>query len=515
MADSPNPPLSSRPKIALSSNDEFLLPNSSQVLPPSSPAPAAISDQKGLSKSQSVGIKAVEHILLSNNGGISLETPAVSSTSSQPRPAADPVPMGPASNTRAIARSTTLPEGILPPGAPAKAAEQSSTPVVAPVPMVEHPPALSISTYAVANLTTEMRLNARQLVEPSSPPTTWKGLYGLDLPKSRAPSESSDSDNNSDAVRGRLEELESEAAANLANLVARVSALEEHTAPSAPPNASDITAPQLHNRVVTRFNAVQNDLRMLNDEIYAQGQEHANTIARLSEKITGLQEAKKSLRDDNITLRRDFKTIQAAIARLELAPPAPLQLRSRSPLSTSFHLPHGHGHTSQRRSRSPPLQYPQTRVNPRPRSFSPPMHPAEKRQRANEPNGYIALGPVGDSAETLTRFFELHLRTAIPRFILEAPYQVQADPAFRAHLRVAVTSRAVARSLVEAWAKNTVAGYVNIKMVQMDDATGNQAIRNDNNSSMRGDVPRNRDVRDNASRGSFNQGQRRSEPTRR
>ncbi|KAJ7906718.1 hypothetical protein B0H13DRAFT_1880312 [Mycena leptocephala] len=72
----------------------------------------------------------------------------------------------------------------------------------------------------------------------------------------------------------------------------------------------------------------------------------------------------------------------------------------------------------------------------------------------------------------------LHLRTAIPQFRLEAPYEVELDPGFTAHVRVTVKSVPVARALMDAWANQKVAGYAKIKMVAMASASGQELARN-------------------------------------
>ncbi|KAJ7677530.1 hypothetical protein B0H17DRAFT_1139545 [Mycena rosella] len=91
--------------------------------------------------------------------------------------------------------------------------------------------------------------------------------------------------------------------------------------------------------------------------------------------------------------------------------------------------------------------------------------------------GFVSFGPLADSSETTVKHLELHVRTAIPNFWLEAPYEVKLDPNFQYHLRVAVTSAAAARALVQAWSKNMVAGYANIKMTEMLAASGTERAR--------------------------------------
>jgi hypothetical protein len=106
-------------------------------------------------------------------------------------------------------------------------------------------------------------------------------------------------------------------------------------------------------------------------------------------------------------------------------------------------------------------------------------------------NGFVAFGPVNDSAEPPQKLWELYLRTAIPGFRLEAPYAAYQDPNYPSHLRVTVKSRAAARALVDAWGKQTVAGYAGVRMVEMAAAHGTDIARNGSaqpQSANRGDA---------------------------
>ncbi|KAJ7853111.1 hypothetical protein B0H13DRAFT_1904300 [Mycena leptocephala] len=210
-----------------------------------------------------------------------------------------------------------------------------------------------------------------------------------------------------------------------------------------------ITVTELHKGVVENIKAIKGDLEVLNEEIYVRAEEQTKAVAALSVKS------------------------KAAIARLELAPPPPLLLRSQRDSES-------HARHPARHSVSPPPHHSQSRVVSREsvshaHSQSPHREQPAKRQRRDEDNGYISLGPVGESAETPTRLFELHLRTTTPNFHLEVPYAMELDPTYRDHLRVTVKSEAVARSLTDAWVRNTVAGYAKIKMVRMRSAGGNQS----------------------------------------
>ncbi|KAJ7923977.1 hypothetical protein B0H13DRAFT_2315986 [Mycena leptocephala] len=477
MADNLNPaPI--RPKPILSKTNQLSLSHASQALTTGSdtrhkniiPAPVALFAQKGLTISQSTGIKAVEHILLANNGdlssGASLSPPS-SRANDNSDPVAPPSQIGRASNARPMTRATTAPAGVFSPAGTPPVLPIVSTPVnpspSTPISTFDHfklksafkTETIHATARDVANLMSEVRL--RQPVHPeSSPPLTWENLYGVDASRSRSTSQSRSEpgsverlpSGDDDSVRGRLEDLEFEADTAIKDIVARVSALKEQGSLSS--GTAAITVTELHKGVVENIQAIMGDLEVLNEEIYVRAEEQTKAVAALSVKSKALEDANKTLSAENSQLRSDLKAVQAAIACLELAPPPPLLLRSqRDPESHAQHPAH--------------------------HSISPPPHHSQSRWNRDEDNGYISLGPVGESAETPTRLFELHLRTAIPNFHLEVPYAVELDPTYRDHLRVTVKSEAVARSLTDAWVRNTMAGYAKIKMVQMRSAGGNQS----------------------------------------
>ncbi|KAF8185332.1 hypothetical protein K438DRAFT_1974038 [Mycena galopus ATCC 62051] len=169
----------------------------------------------------------------------------------------------------------------------------------------------------------------------------------------------------------------------------------------------------------------------------------------------------ESLRANYAEQGRTLAALQVAISRLEITSAAPLVLRT-------------HGILPQR-SHSPP------RLNHQPfrtRSRSPPQGQVPKRLRLDDPNGFIAFGPLTESAETPQKQFELYLRTAIPHFRLEAPYTVRSDSDYTGHLRVMVKSAQVAHALIDAWAKQTVAGYSKVRMVEMAAAHGKEGPMN-------------------------------------
>ncbi|KAJ7268952.1 hypothetical protein C8J57DRAFT_1227715 [Mycena rebaudengoi] len=163
------------------------------------------------------------------------------------------------------------------------------------------------------------------------------------------------------------------------------------------------------------------DLDVLNDGLYTLGKNHDRATAMLMER--------------NESHHTTLKELQAEIRRLEIVSAPPLIVCPRSPQL----LAHSHTVPQPRQSKSPPPLRHQSRMTPRARSRSPPT----KRARTDELNGFISLGPPAESAELPQKHFELHLRTAIPAFTWWRP-----------------------RSPIDAWRKNTVAGYTNIEMVE-------------------------------------------------
>ncbi|KAJ6541347.1 hypothetical protein B0H19DRAFT_1172993 [Mycena capillaripes] len=196
------------------------------------PAQVALSEQNGLTTSQAAGIKAVEHILLANNGGLSSGTPLP--PSSPPQLSANPmlpshIPAPRSSSTRSMTRSFTAP-GALVSQSPASPAQNTQTSVTSPHDHSDDSAPLKISTldhfqmrdwtkvttakpiaeYAasnvailadavrmmetdvdmisrdLANLTVEVRLRPQN--ESSPAPSTWQSLYGV-RPRSESPTQ--------------------------------------------------------------------------------------------------------------------------------------------------------------------------------------------------------------------------------------------------------------------------------------------------------------------------------------
>ncbi|KAF8169751.1 hypothetical protein K438DRAFT_1774131 [Mycena galopus ATCC 62051] len=284
-------------------------------------------------------------------------------------------------------------------------------------------------------------------------------VRGLSRSPSRSRSRSKSSERTDLELLGRVEEIEFQAEQSRNDLNARLLVLERHVPTLSP--ITGITAADVQKATVQRFEGVVTDLNVLNDGLYDQSRKQSDINATLRTKMAALEAENESLRANYAEQGRTLAALQVAISRLEITSAAPLVLRT-------------HGILPQR-SHSPP------RLNHQPfrtRSRSPPQGHASKRLRLDDPNGFIAFGPLTESAETPQKQFELYLRTAIPHFRLEAPYTVRSDSDYTGHLRVTVKSAQVARALIDAWAKQTVAGYSKVRMVEMAAAHGKEGPMN-------------------------------------
>ncbi|KAJ7176286.1 hypothetical protein C8R43DRAFT_943075 [Mycena crocata] len=118
-----------------------------------------------------------------------------------------------------------------------------------------------------------------------------------------------------------------------------------------------------------------------------------------------------------------------------------------------------------------------------------------KRPRTEPAPVFISFGPVIESTEPPVKYFELHVQTAIPSFVLAAPYQVQRDPVYPGHLRVKLASESVAKSFIDAWGRQTVVGYSKIKIYKMGSVSGNEPRTNNQSQSglVRGDARNSRE----------------------
>ncbi|KAJ7738955.1 hypothetical protein B0H16DRAFT_1759318 [Mycena metata] len=334
------------------------------------------------------------------------------------------------------------------------------------------------NTGDVANLTTEVRLRPGNLYgvqltgsRSLSPEEQKRGNPDAQEPRSPAASDGANSE-----VMGRIEEIEFQAETTRNDLNARILALKR-TSTSLPPG---ITAAELQQATVQRFTAITKDLHLLNEELYTQGTKAAKVGAALAKRLDALEEANALLHVRNGAQRQTLDALHATIARLEVAVAPPLMLRPRSPKGVPF----------TRRSNSPattyPLSYPSTTML-RGRAPSPQEEHRAKRARTTEEKAFISFGPLPESAETDIKHFELHLRTAIPRFILQALYEVHRDPAYTAHLPITVVSREVAQDLINQWGRHSVRGYETIKMTEMLADKGGQLAQVAQSAGVRND----------------------------
>ncbi|KAJ7862832.1 hypothetical protein B0H13DRAFT_2071208, partial [Mycena leptocephala] len=176
----------------------------------------------------------------------------------------------------------------------------------------------------------------------------------------------------------------------------------------------------LQESAVKRFDSVAKDMQFLDGERTA----HVKGLAAISKRADALEKANLNLQQENTTLRDDLKALLVRIARLELAPPRPLGARPVSPQRPAASRV---AQPPQRRQ-SPPAHRTQLRTQSHGRSLSPPPESKRARIAATLPKGFVSFGAVPDSAETDVRLFELHMRTALPRFILQGSYDVCRDP---------------------------------------------------------------------------------------
>ncbi|KAJ7460228.1 hypothetical protein FB451DRAFT_1405465 [Mycena latifolia] len=466
MADPPvlDPPRT-RPKPTLCSTAEEAPRPHADGLPvaptPNAAAQVAISEQAALTKAQAAGIKAVEHLLLANNGGIPSGTPLPSASPSHTEATQQPVSsiqrLSLASGTAEDAtRGSTTP----PPDSQnvstydhfkmkdsksttAKAIADRTAKNVAiladAVRMLETD--VHRISHDISNLTVEVRLRpGGPPFSPSDGPTSWRTLYGVNLerPSSASAHRGSRSRSHSSErlgsdVMGQLEELKFQTENTRNDLNARILALERRE--SVP---RGMTVDELQKATVQRFAAVTKDLNVLNNEIYQTDKEHGKATAALKGRLRTLEDANENLHTQNIALRAeqdkmraDLSAVTKAIARLEVVATPPLALRSRSPqraLPRIQALP--------RRS-SPPSRYLDNRAPPRSRSHSPSDQHPPKRARTEETHGFISFGPLDESADPDSKRFELHLRTAIcsccgPREYNKSPPPFSEGPARRA-----------------------------------------------------------------------------------
>ncbi|KAJ7245972.1 hypothetical protein C8J57DRAFT_1476238 [Mycena rebaudengoi] len=243
-------------------------------------------------------------------------------------------------------------------------------------------------------------------------------------------------DDDNDNVVERLEELESrtnQLRERTDDTIARLTTMQNLPPPQNV--VAEQLSPSLHAGLKVRFDAITRDRDVLNSntEHYAAKQEKVNIRQSL---------AIDTLRTENAELRAKLGAVEAALARLSLAPPAPIRLRSRSP----------EYHTFGSRPRSP---IPRAARDARVRSRSAETRDL-KRQRYNDPDQtlLITMGPFLPTSVLPTELFEMHLHTAIPDHFRGAkPYHVEHDPV---------------KALMSAWAVNNVPGYHTIKMYTVE-----------------------------------------------
>ncbi|KAJ7249636.1 hypothetical protein C8J57DRAFT_1239637 [Mycena rebaudengoi] len=198
----------------------------------------------------------------------------------------------------------------------------------------------------------------------------------------------------------------------------------------------------LHAAFTTRFDAITRDRNVLdsNTEHHAAKQEKVNIRQAV---------AIDMLCTENAELRAKISAVEATVARLDLAPPAPIRSRSRSPEHHAFNT-----------CPCPPLP----RMYQAPRDTRASSQSAEtpreaKRQRYSEPDDPPMITPLP------VHFDVGSLHAAIPNHFRDAkPYRVERDPVISHNLHVSLQTASQVKAFTSAWAVNNVLGYRNIKM---------------------------------------------------
>jgi hypothetical protein len=182
--------------------------------------------------------------------------------------------------------------------------------------------------------------------------------------------------------------------------------------------------------------------------------------ARIESSTSKQLKINKAHDDDVHRLQDEVRALKATITRLELAPPAPLSLNTH-PASVSQH----HPYRSVSRSPTP-------RVHSRSRS------PSENRRDAKRSRhtwSVIEMGPIKSLMASQLQpvaLFDLHLETAIPKYVRPEDYEVRREGDY---LLVRLPSAGDARALIKAWTAHKVDGYSEIRVSWQRDGNRNAA----------------------------------------
>ncbi|KAF8145901.1 hypothetical protein K438DRAFT_1991364 [Mycena galopus ATCC 62051] len=369
-------------RILVSARDPGADPAPKATNPALSPQPdlasGAISGQKTLSKPQALGIKAIEYVLLANNGGISSGTPLPSTTPLPSSPIT--APLGPASNSTSITRSYTAP-AIMPVSHLSQGTLAIKKSTYAHFKMKPLPKSSAtgkaIAENAVANVS--ILADVLRVMENWVEGVVLESasVWGLSRSRSHSRSRSKSSERADSELPGRVEEIEFQVEQLRNDLNARLLVLERHV-PTLPP-ITGITAADVQKATVQCFGGLITDINVLNDGLYDQSKKQSDINATLRTKMAALEADNESLRTNYAEQGRMLVALQVAISHLEITSTAPLVLRTHGILPQC--------------SRSPPRLNHQPFCTP---SRSPPQGQVSKHLPLDDPNGFIVFRPLTD-----------------------------------------------------------------------------------------------------------------------
>ncbi|KAJ7124333.1 hypothetical protein C8R44DRAFT_980649 [Mycena epipterygia] len=295
------------------------------------------------------------------------------------------------------------------------------------------------------NLVTEYKLGAQDgrgdSRSPAGDTSKKDDTFPAPHTPSPAPSSVAGYEDNGDEICARLDELDhkiDDIIRITENQAVDLETVERRT-------TTPFTITQLSDAVKLQFKTITSD----RDAVIEMIQSNASKQA----KINNAHDVKVA------ELERELRQVRATIARLELAPAAPLALRSRS-----------RSMAPRSRSRSPPARNRSRSPLARARSRSPADGQAAKRHRPaaeteRERDRTIVMGPLEFGKSMVpVEAFQLHIDTALPNYDTPTPFRITVYREGN-YIHVVFPSVAEAQALIRAWSANTVEGYKSIKMV--------------------------------------------------
>ncbi|KAJ7111014.1 hypothetical protein C8R44DRAFT_742789 [Mycena epipterygia] len=309
------------------------------------------------------------------------------------------------------------------------------------------------------NLVTEYKLGAQDgrgdSLGPGGDTSKKDDSFPAPHTPSPAPSSVAGYEDNGDEICARLDELDhkiDDIIRITENQAVDLETVERRT-------TTPFTITQLSDAVKLQFKTITSDRNAVIEMIQSNASKQA--------KINNAHDVKVA------ELERELRQVRATIARLELAPAAPLALRSRS-----------RSMAPRSRSRSPPARNRSRSPLARARSRSPGHRPAAETERDRT----IVMGPLEFGKSMVpAEAFQLHIDTALPNYDTPTLFRITVYREGN-YIHVVFPSVAEAQALIRAWSANTVEGYKSIKMVLESADRGPRDARASHVLKMRGPV---------------------------